>query len=93
MDCSLPDFSVHGISQARIMEWVSISSSRGSSRPRDPTRVSCIGRQVHYQCTTTRLNEIAKEAVKSKDKQPDHHRGKLYLGRQEVGKSNIDNGL
>ena len=33
--CSLPGFSVHGISQARILEWVAISSSRGSSQPRD----------------------------------------------------------
>ena len=35
MDCSLPYSSVHGISQARILEWVAISSSRGSSWPRD----------------------------------------------------------
>ena len=33
--CSLPGFSVHGIPQARILERVAISSSRGSSRPRD----------------------------------------------------------
>ena len=37
MDCSLPGSSVHGISQARILEWVAISFSRGSSQPRDPT--------------------------------------------------------
>ena len=42
MDCSLPGFSVHGILQARILEWVTISFSRGSSRPRDRTRVSHI---------------------------------------------------
>ena len=40
MDCSLPDSSVHGISQARILEWVAISSSRGSSQPRDQTHIS-----------------------------------------------------
>ena len=33
MDCSTPGSSVHGIPQARILEWVAISSSRGSSRP------------------------------------------------------------
>ena len=43
MDCSLPGFSVHGIFQARILEWVTISFSRGSSRPRDQTRVSRTG--------------------------------------------------
>ena len=35
MDCSPPGSSVHGILQARILEWVAISLSRGSSRPRD----------------------------------------------------------
>ena len=39
MDCSLLGSSVHVIFQARILEWVAISFSRGSSRPRDPTRV------------------------------------------------------
>ena len=41
MDCSLPGSSDHGIFQARILEWVAISFSRGSSQPRDPTQVSC----------------------------------------------------
>ena len=41
MDCSLPGSS-HGISQARVLEWVAISFSRGSSPPRDRTRVSRI---------------------------------------------------
>ena len=48
MDCIVqgvtPGSSVHGISQARILEWVAISFSRGSSRPRDWTWVSCTGR-------------------------------------------------
>ena len=43
MDCSLPNSSVHGISQARILEWVDVSFSRGSSRLRDRTPVSCTG--------------------------------------------------
>ena len=51
LDCNPPGSSVHGISQARILEWVAISSSRGFSQPRDQTRVSCvscIGRQILY---------------------------------------------
>ena len=44
MDCSPPGSSVHVILQARILEWVAISFSRGSSPPRDRTCVSCIGR-------------------------------------------------
>ena len=42
MDCSLPSSSVHGIVQARVLEWVAIFFYRGSSRPRDRTWVSCI---------------------------------------------------
>ena len=41
MDCSPPGSSVHGISQARILEWVVISSSGGSSQPRDWIYISC----------------------------------------------------
>ena len=37
VDCSPPGFSIHGILQARVLEWVAISFSRGSSRPRDRT--------------------------------------------------------
>ena len=43
VDCSPPGFSVHGILQARILKWVTISFSRGSSQPRDRTQVSRIG--------------------------------------------------
>ena len=42
VDCALPGSSVHGILQARILEWVAISFSRGSSRPRDRTQFSHI---------------------------------------------------
>ena len=42
IDCSLPGSSAHGILQARILEWVAISFSRGSSQPRNQTQVSFI---------------------------------------------------
>ena len=52
MDCSLPGCSVHfSILHARILEWVAMSSSRGSSQPADQTHVSCVsctGRRVLY---------------------------------------------
>ena len=48
MDCSPAGSSVHEIAWAGILEWVAISSSRGSSRPRDRTRISCIGRLILY---------------------------------------------
>ena len=50
-DSSLPAFSVHGILQARILEWIAMLSSRGSSWPRGGTHisyVSCIDRRVLY---------------------------------------------
>ena len=43
MDCSPPASSAHGILQARTLEWVAISFSRGSFWPRDQTHISCIG--------------------------------------------------
>ena len=52
MDCSLPGSSVHGILQARKLEWVAIPSSSGSSQPRDGSHdsfLSCIGRRVLYK--------------------------------------------
>ena len=47
-DCSPPGSSVHGILQARILEWVAISFSRGSSRPRNQTQVSHIASRCFY---------------------------------------------
>ena len=53
MDCSLPGYSVHGIFHERVLEWVAISFSRGSSQPWDGTQVSCIvGR--HFTIWATR---------------------------------------
>ena len=49
---TLPGASVHGSLQARILEWVAISSSRESCWRRDQTCVSCIGRRILYHCTT-----------------------------------------
>ena len=49
MDCGS---SVRGILQARIVWWVAISSSRGSSWPRDWTHISCVGRQILYHWAT-----------------------------------------
>ena len=48
MNCSPPGFSVRGILQARILEWVDISFSKGSSWLGDQICVSCIGRQILY---------------------------------------------
>ena len=51
MDCSSLGPSIRRISQARILEWVAISSSRGSSGPKDQTQVSCgsyLGRWVFF---------------------------------------------
>ena len=52
MDYSQPAFSVHGICQARILEWVAISSIRGSSQRGEWTCISCIGRQILYRLAT-----------------------------------------
>ena len=48
MDCCPSVFSVHGIPQAIIVEWVAMPFSRGSSWPRDQTSIFCTGRQILY---------------------------------------------
>ena len=60
VDGSPPSSSIHGILQARILEWVAISFSRGSSRPRDQTQVSHIAGRCFNLCTT-------REALKYKN--------------------------
>ena len=52
MDCSPPGSSVHRVFQTRILEWVAISFSRGSSWSRDQTHISCIGSWTLYHWAT-----------------------------------------
>ena len=61
MDCSLPGSSLHGILQARVLEWVAIAFSRGSSWPRDRTWVSRIpGRRFNLWATRESFGDILK---------------------------------
>ena len=57
MDCSLPGSSLHRILQARILEWVAISFSRGSSRLRDRTQISCTAGR-HFNLWVTSLTQL-----------------------------------
>ena len=60
VDCSPPGYSVHGILQARILEWVATPSSRGSSWPRDRTHaswISCTGRSILYHWVTREASQ------------------------------------
>ena len=69
MDYSLPGSCIHEVFQARILEWVAISFTRGSSWPGDWTHislVSCIGRQILYHWATWE----AQIMVKNKNNQP-----------------------
>ena len=68
LDCSPPGFSVHGIFQARILDWVALSYSRGSFWPRDQTCVSCvsrIGRLILYHSATCELPLCARDKMKT----------------------------
>ena len=60
MDCSPPDSSVRVILQTRLLEWVAMPSSRGSSQPRDQTQVSCIAGRFFPIWTT---KEVANDFV------------------------------
>ena len=59
MDCSPTGSSVHGISQERILEWIAISFSRGSSWPRGWMHVSCLGRQILYLWATSSVQLLS----------------------------------
>ena len=62
LDCSLPSSSVHGIFQARILEWVAISFSRGASQPRDRTQISCMVCRCFTIWATREANANAKQS-------------------------------
>ena len=65
--CHLMNYRVHGILQARILEWIAFPFSRGSSQPRNCTQVSCIAggfftnlatreaQEIWYKCTQTQI--------------------------------------
>ena len=63
VDCSPPGSSVHGVSQARILEWVAISFSRGSSQPRDQTSISCPSRWIVYTQKRCLNSSLRKESI------------------------------
>ena len=63
---SSPASSVHGPFQVRILEWIAISSSRGSSQPRDQTWVSCTGRWILYHWATWKSNRAPAAAAAAK---------------------------
>ena len=89
MDYSLPGSPVHGILQARILEWVAMPSSRGSSRPRDGTRisyVSCIGWQIF---TTSATWEAGSPALPG-DSLPTELQGKLPRNQYEDNQKNFE---
>jgi len=66
-DCSSPDSSIHGILQARILEWVAIPFSRRSSWPRDWTWVSCIVGRFFTIWATREAQGIQKQARSSQE--------------------------
>ena len=80
MHCSRPGSSIHGIFEARILEWVAISCSRGSFRPRDQTHVSCISCITGIFFTAWAIRE-APDAQKKKKKKKSTHFHPSILGK------------
>ena len=64
MDCSLPGSSIHGIFQARVLEWIAVSFSRGCSRPRDRTWVSHIADRCFTVWTTSQVYSSSRINIK-----------------------------
>ena len=65
LDCSPPGFFIHGVSQARILEQVAIAFSRGSSRPRDWTRVSCPAGRFFYHRASGEVPDFCESECKT----------------------------
>ena len=92
LDCSLPASSAHEILQARLIDWIAVPSSRGSSWPRDQTHisyVSCIGKHVLYHWHHLRSWEYTEELYKKCFNDLDNHNGVVthlepYLLKSEV---------
>ena len=89
VDCSPPGSSVHGILQARILEWVVISFSRGSSQPRDWTQVSCLAGRffTNWAMREAHSNiKCLKEKINSSRRWPESRQrsGKGWLGEDSV---------
>ena len=85
MDCSLPGSSVHGIPQARILEWVAIPFSRGSSQPRGRTQVSHSADRF-FTVWATRDHFCFILFVRKESLGPNPHlRGELYNGWEITG--------
>ena len=99
MDCSPPGSSVHRILQARILEWVAIPFSRGSSRPRDWTRISStagrfftiwVTREAHRYCWEDQivLSRVIMSLVLNdflKEINPEYSLDRLMLKLQHFG--------
>ena len=84
MDCSPPDSSVHGIFQARTLEWAAISFSRGSSQSRDWICVSCIGRWIVYHWATWEAPKSYSAALqKHSNFEEPRRQGKKVYGKSE----------
>ena len=80
MDCSPPGSSDHGILPARILEWVAISFSRGSSQPRDRTQVSRIEGRCFNLWTTREAPSYHPEASSKQLNRGLKFRGEIWVG-------------
>ena len=95
VDCNLPGFSVHGIFQTSILEWVVISFSRGSSPPRGQTHISCIAggfftaEPPGKPQTILYFNVIKIHSVVCQFKTETDRGILIFLGKSEILVSNI----
>ena len=75
MDYILPDSSVHGILQARILDWVAVPSSRGSSQLRDQIHVSCL---LHWWIDSLPLSNLGSSLPLYHDGNSYHHQWRKW---------------
>ena len=92
MDCSSPGSSVHGIFWVRILEWVAISNSRGSSWPRDQTHVSCLGGGFFTHWASGEAPILTWSPSKGSASKYHHTAGEAGVGGRCLGLQHLDFG-
>ena len=90
MDCSLPGSSVHGILQARILEWVAFPISRGSSRPKDRTQVFCVTGRFFTMRATKEADVIPNNKKSHWEKDPMSLFAESWKGGTCTGKEKLN---
>ena len=84
--CNPMDYTVHGILQVRILEWVTFLFSRGSSQPRDWTQISCTASKFFTSWATREAHIRQRVSLNQGDKNPEARHIEKYNSEEKAEK-------